>query len=157
MRDKTDKKKVGIFSLTCDEGCSIVLTEIFNSKLLEWLEKMDIFYFLSIKDDRPLEEMDVALVEGTVSTENDKKRLNDIRDNTDMLIAMGNCAVTSLPSGQRNNFNAEQEEQISSKLDKFNFLPECLPLKDIVEVDDEVRGCPMNETSFIEVFEKYLS
>lgn len=151
------KKKIGIFSLTCDEGCSITLTEIFNTKLLEWLEKMEIFYFLSIKDDRPLEDMDIAVVEGTVGTEYDKKKIEQIRENSEVLIAMGSCAITALPSGQRNNFNEEQEEQISRKLKQFHFLPECLPLKDIVKVDDEINGCPINEQVFIETFEKYLN
>ena len=41
------KKKVGIFSFTSDEGCTIYLTEIFNKKLLGWLEKIELVYFLS--------------------------------------------------------------------------------------------------------------
>ena len=45
-----NKKRVGVFSLTCDEGCSIFLTEIFNHKLLPWLEKIELVYFLSVKD-----------------------------------------------------------------------------------------------------------
>ena len=65
------KKRVGIFSLTCDEGCSIYLTEIFNRKLLEWLEKMELVYFLAMRDHREAENLDVALVEGVVTSEKD--------------------------------------------------------------------------------------
>ena len=150
------KKKVGVFSLTCDEGCSIMLTEFFNTKLLEWLDFMELFYFLSIKDHRPMENMDIALVEGVVSTEHDKDRLKDIRANTETLIAMGNCAITSMPSGQRNNFGEEKKERISPQIEKFSSLEECVPLKEIVDVEDEVAGCPINEVSFIEIFEKHL-
>lgn len=150
------KKRVGVFSLTCDEGCSILLTEIFNTKLLEWLERMEVSYFLSIKDHRPLDGLDIALVEGTVSTEHDKQRLEEIREHAGVLIGIGSCAMTALPSGHRNNFSEEQNAQIDSTLEQFDFLPECLPLKDVVTVDDEVKGCPMDEDEFIKVFEKHL-
>ncbi|PKL72377.1 hypothetical protein CVV26_01775 [Candidatus Kuenenbacteria bacterium HGW-Kuenenbacteria-1] len=155
MIDK-NKKRVGIFSLTCDEGCSICLVEIFNQKLFSWLEKMDIVYFLSIKDKMEIENLDIALVEGVVTSEKDKEYLEKIRNNSKILIAMGNCAINIMPSGQRNNFNAEQLVEIKNHLKKYNFLPRALALKEAVKVDDEIFGCPIIEKKFIEVFEKYL-
>ena len=118
------KKRVGIFSLTCDEGCSILLTEIFNQKLLPWLEKMELVYFLSIKDKTEIKDLDVALVEGVVTSERDKEDIEKIRANTKILIAMGTCAMTALPSGQRNNFNISQLKEIEAHLEKYNFLAE---------------------------------
>src|SRR4030042_2040159 len=106
------KKRVGIFSLTCDEGCSIFLTEIFNKKLLEWLEKMEIVYYLALKSHKEAENLDIALVEGVVTSEKDLAEIKKIRDKTKILIAMGTCAITALPSGQRNNFSAEQLAEI---------------------------------------------
>lgn len=150
------KKRVGIFSLTCDEGCSIMLTEIFNQKLVGWLEKMDLVYFLSIKDKAEIENLDIALVEGVVTSEKDKGEIEKIRANSKILVAMGTCAVTSQPSGQRNNFNIGQLKEIEGHLEKYNFLPKALALKDVVKVDDVVMGCPIDEGKFIEVFEKYL-
>ena len=73
------KKKVGIFSLACDEGCSIYLIEIFNNKLLGWLEKMELVYFLSIKDKTEIKDIDIALVEGVVTTEEDMKEIKKIK------------------------------------------------------------------------------
>jgi len=153
---KKNKKRVGIFSLTCDEGCSIFLTEIFNQKLISWLEKMELVYFLSIKDKVELKDLDIALVEGVVTSERDKEDIEKIRANTHVLIAMGTCAMTALPSGQRNNFNISQLKEIEEHLEKYNFLSKALALKDAVKVDDNIAGCPINEGKFIEVFEKYL-
>jgi len=153
---KKRKKRVGIFSLTCDEGCSILLTEIFNKKLLEWLEKMELVYFLSIKDKTEIKNLDITLVEGVVTSERDLEDLKKIRENTEILIAMGSCAITSQPSGQRNNFNINQLKEIEGHLEKYKFLPRALALKDVVKVDDEVTGCPIDEGKFIEVFEKHL-
>lgn len=152
-----NKKRVGVFSFTCDEGCSIYLIEIFNKKLLPWLEKIELVYFLSIKDKADIKNLDLALVEGVISTEKDHKEIKEIRENTKVLIAMGSCAITGLPSGQRNNFNQGQIEEIKNDLEEFNFLPKCLSVKETVKVDDEVIGCPINKAKFIEVFEKYIT
>jgi len=153
----SNKKRVGIFSLTCDEGCTIYLIEIFNQKLLPWLEKMEIVYFLSVSDKHEFKDLDIALIEGTISTERDKKEVLEIREKSKVLIAMGNCAMTALPSGQRNNFDAERTAEIQPDLDAFSFLPKCLALKDVVKVDDNIAGCPIDEKKFVEVFEKYLA
>lgn len=150
------KKRVGIFSLTCDEGCSIMLAEIFNQKLIPWLEKMDLVYFLALKDHVEAEDLDIALVEGVVTSARDKEHVEKIREKTKILIAMGTCAMTALPSGQRNNFNINQLKEIEGHLEKYNFLPKALALKDVVAVDDSISGCPIDEEKFIEVFEKYL-
>ena len=155
MNNQT-KKRVGIFSLTCDEGCSIYLMEIFNKKLLPWLKKMELVYFLAIKNHTEIRDLDIALVEGVVTSQKDREMIKKIRANTKVLIAMGTCAITSLPSGQRNNFNISQLKEIEGHLEKYNFLPKVLALKDVVKVDDEISGCPIDEVKFIEVFEKYL-
>ncbi len=154
--EEAQKKRVGIFSLTCDEGCSIFLTEIFNKKLLEWLEKMEIVYYLALKSHKEAENLDIALVEGVVTSEKDLAEIKKIRDKTGILIAMGTCAITTVPSGQRNDFNAEQLDAIKGHLEKYGYLPKALALKDVVKVDDEISGCPIDEKRFIEIFEKYL-
>jgi sulfhydrogenase subunit delta len=153
---KNNKKRVGIFSFTCDEGCSVYLVELFNKKLIEWLEKIDLTYFLTIKDKIEIKDFDIALVEGVISTEKEKEEIEKIRNNSKILIAMGTCAITGQPSGQRNNFGEEQIEQIQDDLDHYSYLPKCLSIKEAVKVDDEVSGCPINLERFTEVFEKYI-
>jgi len=155
-KEKT-KKKIGIFSFTCDEGCSINLIEIFNQKLFKWLEKIELAYFLSIKDKTDIKDIDIALVEGVIATKKDLEKIKKIRRNCKIVIGMGNCAITGQPSGQRNFFNQKQQSKISGHLKKFNFLPKCLSVKEAIGLDDEILGCPMDENKFVEVFEKYIS
>lgn len=150
------KKKVGVFTFTCDEGCSIYLIEIFNKKLVGWLEKMELAYFLSMKDRRDVTEFDVVLVEGVITTERDLKEIKELRNKTKILIGMGNCSITGMPTCQRNNFNEKQLEEIKGDLKKFHFLSKCMAIKEVVKLDDEIPGCPIDEKKFIEVFEKYI-
>jgi sulfhydrogenase subunit delta len=156
MLTNMPKKRVGVFSLTCDEGCSIYLTEIFNHKLIEWLDKIELVYFLSVKDKVEFNELDIALIEGVVSSEKEKKELVELRGKSKIIIAMGSCAITTQPSGQRNSFSAEQTQLIQPKMQGFDYLPKCLALKDVVTVDAEIMGCPIDQNKFIEIFEKYL-
>lgn len=150
------KKKVGVFTFTCDEGCSIYLIEIFNNKLVGWLEKMELSYFLSMKDRRDIIDFDIVLAEGVITTERDLREIIELRKKTKILIGMGNCSITGMPTCQRNNFNDEQLSEIKNELKKFNFLPRCQAIKEVVKLDDEITGCPIDEKKFIEVFEKYL-
>ncbi len=154
MSDK--KKRVGIFTFTCDEGCSIYLIEIFNKKLVGWLEKMELAYFLSMKDRRDVEDFDIVLVEGAITTERDLKEIKKVRSKTKILIGMGNCTITGMPTCQRNSFNEKQLKNISGQLEKFDFLPTCKAVKEVVKLDDEIPGCPISKEGFIEVFEKYI-
>jgi coenzyme F420-reducing hydrogenase gamma subunit len=150
------KKKVGIFSFTCDEGCSIYLIEIFNKKLLEWLKKIELVYFLSVKDHTDIKDIDIAVVEGSITSEEDEKKIKNLRKNCKILIGMGNCTITGLPSCQRNSFDEKQLAEIKDEMEKFKFLPKCLAVKQVVKLDAEVPGCPMDEKKFIEIFEKYI-
>lgn len=156
VKNTFSKKRVGVFSFTCDEGCSIFLIEIFNRKLIEWLEKIELSYFLSVKEKIEIKNFDIALVEGVISTKKDEEEIKKIRNNSKILIAMGSCAITSQPSGQRNNFNQEQTDEIKGELANFDFLLRCLSIKEAVKIDDEVIGCPIDEKKFVEVFEKYI-
>src|SRR3989339_779526 len=79
-----------------------------------------------------------------------------IRENSKTLIAMGACAMTGQPSGQRNLFSADQLAEAKDTLNSFPFLPKALSIKEAVKVDDEIIGCPINEGKFIEVFEKWI-
>jgi len=151
------KKKVAIFTFTCDEGCSIYLIEIFNKKLMGWLEKMELAYFLSMADKRDDESIfDIVLVEGAITTFRDLKEIKEVRKRSKILIGMGNCAITGMPTCQRNNFNEKQLDEIEKDLKRFDFLPKCQSIKEVVKLDDEIPGCPIDEQKFIEVFEKYL-
>lgn len=150
------KKRVALFSLTCDEGCSIALSEIFNEKLIPWLQKMEIVYFLALKKGGETRDLDIALIEGVIASPKEKAKVEDIRANAKVVIAIGMCAINGYPSGQRNTFNEEQKREVQADVERLKYLDRCLSVKEVIRVDDEVSGCPIDEKTFIHVFEKYL-
>lgn len=71
-------------------------------------------------------------------------------------MAIGSCAVDGSPSNQRNFFSEDKKEEIELVLDEFGHRDKVSALNEIVKVDDNVPGCPMDEDKFLEVLNKYL-
>jgi len=66
-------------------------------------------------------------------------------------VAIGACAVTGLPSAQRNDFDEETMKEIEPILTRFKHLDRVQKLDELVKVDAAVPGCPMNPDTFLEV------
>ena len=150
------KKKVGFFSFTCCEGCTIVFVEILNQKFDEYMEKIDIVNMRQLKTDKRIEKMDIAFVEGAISTESEIKKLKEIRKKSKKLVALGSGAVSGYPSNQRNKFPEEKKKEIQHLIEKMHQNKTIEPLKKFVKVEDNVDGCPIEEKLLIKKIEGYL-
>jgi sulfhydrogenase subunit delta len=148
MADK--KLFVGWFSFSCCEDSTIMMTELLNDNL-DWLKVVDFKYAKVLRQDRPIGPMDVAFVEGAITSQEQEDKLKKIRENCTKLIAIGSCAVTAMPSGQRNNFDDVTKEEIQFLIDRFKMSDRVHKLEDLVTVDGKVTGCPMNTKKFIEL------
>jgi sulfhydrogenase subunit delta len=153
---KMAKIKVGFFSFTCCEGCTMVFIEILNKKYEEYMKKMSIENFRQLKKQDKMKKMDIAFVEGAISTQSEEKKLKEIRKNTKTLIALGSGAVNGYPSNQRNKFDKNKQKQIASLIEKFHQNKTIEPLNKFVKVDDEINGCPVSEEDLVKKIDNYL-
>ena len=64
-------------------------------------------------------------------------------------MAVGACAVMGMPSAQRNYFNEDQQKQIDFLLARFSALPKVLKVSEVVPIDAEIPGCPMDPNDFL--------
>lgn len=154
-----DKKlKVGWFSFSCCEDSTIIFTELMNSHYLKWKKKLDFVHAKVLKRSPDIiPEMDIAFVEGAITSDTQEKKLKDIRERAKIIIAIGACAVIGSPSNQRNFFNEKQSAEIKAILEKFKYKEKVFKVSDIVKVDEAVPGCPMNEQVFLNIVDKYLN
>ena len=150
------KLKVGLLSFTSDEGCSMIFLELMNNHFFEWEKIIDFKYFKLLKSKNELKDLDVAFVEGAISTFKEEKKLKEIRKKSKKLVAIGSCAVNGSPSNQRNFFSNDTKNEIKIILDNFGHRDKVSPLNEIVKVDDYVPGCPMDENVFLNILNKYL-
>jgi sulfhydrogenase subunit delta len=140
------KPRVGIFSLT---GCAGDQLQILNmeDELLDLVSHIHIVDFQEGSSHKEEGPIDVAFVEGSVSTETDLKHLKEIRERSKILIAFGNCAVEGGIQAMRND-----EGSIDARLKdvygvETGFFDAKLskPLSSYVEVDLNIPGCPVEK------------
>lgn len=152
MAETENKKiRIGWFTFSCCEDSTIVMTELLNEHWQEWKKIFDFRHVHVLKANNILDELDIAFVEGAIASQDHIDRLKEIRKKSKKLVAIGACACIGMPSAQRNYFNEEQKKEIEMLIDRFSALPKVLKLSDVVKVDAEVPGCPMDPDKFLEV------
>ena len=150
------KIKVGFFSFTCCEGCTVVFVEILNKKFDEYMKKIEIKNLNALKTNKEVSKLDIAFVEGAISTQHEIERLKDIRKKSKKLVALGSGACNGYPSNQRNKFDKKKQKEIQSLLEKLHQNKTIEPISKFVKVDDEINGCPVEEKDLIKKIDGYL-
>lgn len=103
------------------------------------------------------ENVDVCLVEGAVANEENLELLKRVRENTKLVIAFGDCAVTTNVTGIRNQKGDQNvilqrgygeltdEHQLPQQIEGGilpPLLPKVLPISAIIPIDIFLPGCP---------------
>lgn len=158
LKTKSSKKlRIGWFTFTCCEGCATVFVELMNDHFREWRDSIEFRHCRILRSNNIMKDLDLAVVEGAIATNEDLKKLKKIRENSKYVMAVGACAITGMPAGLRNNFNAEQLGEIKPILDKFGHLPRIKPISAYIKVDSNVPGCPMGDITFVQALDGYLN
>jgi coenzyme F420-reducing hydrogenase gamma subunit len=150
------KLRFGWFTLTCSEDNTIIFVELLNRHYFEWKDKIKFVYCKPLQSNNKITRMDVAYVEGAVSSLHEEKLLKKVRANSRYLVAVGACACTGMPSGQRNLFNDATKKSIRPSIKRYNLYEKVKAVKDIVKTDAMLFGCPMSADSFVMNINGYL-
>lgn len=150
------KLRVGWFTFTCCEDSTIIFTELLNTHWQEWKKHLNFRHAKVLQSANMWDEIDVAFVEGAITSKDQEDKLKKIRSLAKKVVAIGSCACIGMPSSQRNFFNDQMKQEVASHLERFRYTPMVHKLTDIVPVDDQVNGCPMDENVFLRILEKYL-
>jgi NAD-reducing hydrogenase small subunit len=116
-------------------------------------QKAELVYSPLVDAQEIPEEVDVAIVEGAVSNQDDYERIKHLRERTRLLVALGDCAVTSNVPAMRNSIPVKKllERIYVQGVDEKPRVPvegvptllkRALPLHEVVKVDLFVPGCP---------------
>jgi NAD-reducing hydrogenase small subunit len=116
-------------------------------------QKADIVYGPLVDAQDFPEDVDVTLVEGAVSSQDDYEKIKHVRENTRLLVALGDCAVTSNVPAMRNSIPVKKllERIYIQGVDEKPRIPtdgvppllkRAIPLHEVVKVDLFVPGCP---------------
>lgn len=152
-----DKPTVAVIKLASCDGCQLTLLAA-EDELLGLTQAIDIIYFLEATSHIEPGPYDIALVEGSITTEDDLKRIRQIRAQARYLVTIGACATSGGIQALRNWADCEQMIQsVYPSPEYIKVLKHSTPVSEHVNVDFELRGCPINKQQLIEVIKSLVA
>ncbi len=154
------KPTIGVYGLTGCAGCQLNILNC-EDELLDIAATVDIKSFIMAQTGNVECEIDIAFVEGAVSNEKQKKQLLDIRERAGLLVAIGTCASWGGVEAMINDVPREvAKKDVYGDTMEDNPFYDCfnpLPLKDVVKVDFQIVGCPIERSQFIQAVASLLN
>lgn len=163
------KKKLATVWLGGCSGCHMSLLDI-DERILEVAKLADIVK-CPIVDGKELPQVDITLVEGSITSDEHLHEILHIRKQSKYVVALGDCAAMTNVTGMRNYF--EKEEVLNTAYvtaasnDGLGILPDhpallrlydkVVPLQEIVNVDFVIPGCPPGADTIFYVLNEFLN
>jgi NAD-reducing hydrogenase small subunit len=146
------KLKLATVWLDGCSGCHMSFLDM-DEALISLADKVDLVYSPLVDAKVFPEEVDITLVEGAVSSEEDAHKIQIIRARSKILVSLGDCAVTANVPSMRNPFGVEAicdrayRENVTldpgtPQQEIPKLLPRSRPVHEWVAVDVFVPGCP---------------
>jgi NAD-reducing hydrogenase small subunit len=161
------RRKLATVWLDGCSGCHMSLLDM-DERLIELSERFDLVYSPLVDYKVFPADVDIALVEGAVSSEEDESKIRMIRARTKTLVALGDCAVTGNVPSLRNMISVEAilkrvyEENVTHPREMPatglpKLLPRVRPVHEVVNVDVFVPGCPPSADTIEELLKGLLA
>lgn len=150
------KPKVAFFDFAGCEGDQLQVANL-EEKLLDLIQIVDVVSFREVMTDHS-DDYDIAFVEGSITNDHDAERVKKIRENADIVVAIGSCATIGGINAIRNsqNFDKVQERVYGDERDHYDCWEKAKSVDAVVEVDYEVPQCPIDQDEFLHVVESLV-
>ena len=149
-----NKPRIATVWLGGCSGCHMSFLDM-DERLIELAEKIELVYSPIADVKHFPANVDVTLVEGAVSNNENEALAHIIRKNSRHVISFGDCATTGNVTAMRNRFSndeimhrayvqlADGDPTIPSEFMTIaKLLPKAQPLHEIIPVDAFLHGCP---------------
>ncbi len=151
------RPKLAVWKFASCDGCQLSLLDC-EDELLAIAGAVEIAHFPEATRASVKGPYDISLVEGSITTEEDAKRIQEVRRQSKLLITIGACATAGGIQALRNfadvgvfNHLVYPAPELISTLDRST------PIQEHVFVDLELRGCPINKMQLVETISALLN
>lgn len=149
--------RLAVFKFASCDGCQLSLLDA-EDELLAIAGAVDIVHFLEASSRIEPGPYDIALVEGSITTAEDARRIVEVRRQSKFLITIGACATSGGIQALRNW--ADRDEflrAVYARPEYISTLATSTAIAGHVKVDFELRGCPINHHQLVEVLASLLA
>jgi len=151
--------KVGIYGFTGCAGDQLMILNC-EDQLVALFGAADIQSFVMAKRDNTEGPLDVAFVEGSISTEEQLERVKKIRERSKVLVAIGTCACHGGPQAMKleeGGFDERYKKVYGDAKIEISKAFEAQPVDAFVKVDLYIPGCPIDKGEFLGAVSKLLA
>ncbi|MGA7676163.1 MAG: hypothetical protein WCA78_14100 [Rhizomicrobium sp.] len=160
-------KKPRLATLWLDgcSGCHMSVLDL-DEMLFGIAQRVELVYGPLVDIHEYPHDVDVAIVEGAISSQEDFEKIRQVRERTRIVVALGDCATTSNVSGMRNQIPVKKllESVYVERADINKGVPidipvlrkHAVPLHDVIKIDLHVPGCPPSAPSILFVLNELL-
>ncbi|GIU93547.1 MAG: oxidoreductase [Gaiellaceae bacterium] len=157
MTSVGSKPKLAVWKFASCDGCQLTFLDC-EDELLAMAEGMEIAYFPEATSAEVEGPYDVSLVEGSITTAHDAERIHEIREQSRLLVTIGACATSGGIQALRNVADVREWIPLVYATPGFiSTLETSTPIADHVQVDLELRGCPISKSQLVETVSALLN
>lgn len=147
---KLPKPRIAVHKFASCDGCQLAFLNA-GEALLSLAERVEIVHFSEAGWQAPDVPVDIAFVEGSISTPDDRERILAVRAQARVLVTIGACATAGGIQALRNGLDAAADwvAAVYAHPQYILSLRDSLPISACVRVDHEVWGCPVSTEQVI--------
>jgi coenzyme F420-reducing hydrogenase gamma subunit len=149
--DARGRASLAVWKFASCDGCQLSLLDC-EDELLALAERVSIAHFPEASRAHVEGPYDVSLVEGSITTPDDLRRIREIRECSRVVVAIGACATTGGIQALRNLADvAEFAAAVYARPGYVATLATSTPAAAHIEVDVEMSGCPIDQHQLLDV------
>ncbi len=145
------RPRLAVFKFASCDGCQLSLLDC-EDELLYVANAVDIAYFPEASSRMEPGPYDLALVEGSITTPHDAQRIQEVRQNSRIVVTIGACATAGGIQSLKNwADHTDYLRYVYATPEYISTLATSTAIADHIKVDFELRGCPINRSQLLEV------
>lgn len=148
---------LAVWKLASCDGCQLSLLDC-EDELLALAGSVRIAHFTEMSRAVVEGPYDLSLIEGSVTTDDDAQRVAEIRRLSSRLVAIGACATAGGIQALRNYADSgAMVGTVYAHPEFISTLDRSRPVSEVVKVDFELHGCPVDRHQLLEVIAAVLA